>query len=349
MRYNIIYNLKGGSSFINKTNKYKISDDLITNILKYIDFKNCKDLIKILENTIELKEKIDYKKLNKYKQFGLELPTNYKNKLCDKLNENKKNECLKYVYNCGKYQLIKTYDISGGIKSGIRHVDINYNNTMIVAPTKEIEGAGHINIIDVNTGNILKRWKALKSSMESVNFNHDGTKLVFGGKNNISYPGKYVVGIFDFEKNKSSIWISDYHSNTINSIKFNNDGTKIVSGSSDQTIKLWNAKNLQTMLTLENQSEVTSVEFNHDGTKIVSGCFDNTISIWNIDEKSDKYGENILTLNDHSASIKSVGFNHNSTLIVSGSYDKTIRVWNVDNKSNYYGKCILILEGHTNQ
>ena len=101
------------------------------------------------------------------------------------------------------------------------------------------------------------------------------------------------------------------------------------------------------MLTLENQSEVTSVEFNHDGTKIVSGCFDNTISIWNIDEKSDKYGENILTLNDHSASIKSVGFNHNSTLIVSGSYDKTIRVWNVDNKSNYYGKCILILEGHT--
>ena len=57
MRYNIIYNLKGGSSFINKTNKYKISDDLITNILKYIDFKNCKDLIKILENTIELKKK----------------------------------------------------------------------------------------------------------------------------------------------------------------------------------------------------------------------------------------------------------------------------------------------------
>ena len=71
---------------------------------------------------------------------------------------------------------------------------------MIVAPTKEIEGAGYINIIYVNTGNILKRWKALKSSMESVNFIHVGTKLVFGGKNNISYPGKYVVGILILKK-----------------------------------------------------------------------------------------------------------------------------------------------------
>ena len=109
MRYNINYSQKGGSVFIDVKQIYNISDDLLTNIIKYIDFEKCKDLIEILENTSELIEKIDYKNLNEYKKFDIEFPTNYKNKLCDKLNKNKKNECLKYLYNChNNYKLIKT-------------------------------------------------------------------------------------------------------------------------------------------------------------------------------------------------------------------------------------------------
>ena len=59
MRYNINYFKKGGSSFINRTQIYNISNDLLGNIIKYIDFKKCKNLIKILENANELENNID--------------------------------------------------------------------------------------------------------------------------------------------------------------------------------------------------------------------------------------------------------------------------------------------------
>jgi WD40 repeat protein len=347
MRYNINYSQKGGSSFINRTQIYNISNDLIVNIIKYIDFKKCKDLIKILENTNELKKKIIYKNLNKYKQFDLELPTNYKNKLCDKLNEKKKNECLRYVYNChNKYKLLKTYDIPIDLYEGFQSVDINYDNTMIVAPTTEYNGTGYINILSVNTGKILKRLQAHKTSLKSVNFNHDGTKLVSGGTIKIGYPSKHVVCILDLITNKDYI-LNDHHTDNILSVGFNHDGTKIVSGSRDETIKIWNLdvksdnyKYGESIFTLEGHTNyVNSVEFNNDGTKIVSGSLDGTIRVWNVDT-----GECILILEDHTDGVWSVGFNHDGTKILSGSRDETIRVWNVNEKSDKYGKCILKLE-----
>ena len=86
MRYKINYIKKGGSIASNNKelfNLYNISNDLIGNILKYIDFKDCIDLVKIIKNISELEHKIDYKFLNEYNHFNLEVLPNYNNDLCD--------------------------------------------------------------------------------------------------------------------------------------------------------------------------------------------------------------------------------------------------------------------------
>jgi WD40 repeat protein len=376
MRYDINYSQKGGSSFINEKQIYEISNDLLANIIKYIDFKKCKDLIKILENMNELKKKINYNNLNKYKEYEMELPIDYTNKLCDDLNENKKNECLKYVYNCNNnYKLLKTLDghsiniesvefnnngtkiVSGSfhdtaciwdVETGIsiltlkgdimtNSVAFNNNDTMIVSAGFSTDQTTSIFLWDVKTGKLLKKMGANLAEVYSVAFNYDGTKIVSGGDGNIIYIWDVQTGKL-FKKLESHTIINNIFNDAVNSVRFNNDGTKIVSGSDDNIVRIWDVQTGKEILTLNGHTNsVTSVSFNHDDTMIVSGSEDITIRIWDV-----QTGKEILRLEGHKYNVRTVAFNYNSTKIISGSDDNTIKIWDVKT-----GKEMLTLEGHT--
>jgi WD40 repeat protein len=56
-----------------------------------------------------------------------------------------------------------------------------------------------------------------------------------------------------------------------------------VSGSSENTLKVWDAKTGKEMLTLKGHSKsVLSTGFSPDGKRIVSGSWDNTAIVWDI-------------------------------------------------------------------
>ena len=63
MKYNIKYSYKGGS-IINRIEIPYLSSDLLENIIKYIDFNYCFNLIKLVENFDELKKIVNYKYFN---------------------------------------------------------------------------------------------------------------------------------------------------------------------------------------------------------------------------------------------------------------------------------------------
>ena len=86
-----------------------------------------------------------------------------------------------------------------------------------------------------------------------------------------------------------------------------------------------------------NIGTVWSVAFSPDGSRIVSGSDDNTIRLW--DTQS---GDNIATLEGHSATVWSVAFSPDGSRIVSGSSDNTIRLWDTQSGDN-----IATLEGHS--
>ena len=63
-------------------------------------------------------------------QYETKYPNNYNNSFCDGLRDEKKNECLKFVFNCEN-----DYRISHRIKNEytINSVAFNYNDKKIVS------------------------------------------------------------------------------------------------------------------------------------------------------------------------------------------------------------------------
>ena len=118
----------------------------------------------------------------------------------------------------------------------------------------------------------------------------------------------------------------DGHSHGIRSVAFSHpDGKMIASGSSDNTIRLWNAKTgaLLKILTGHSRS-VYSVAFSPDEQTIASGSFDDTIRLWDINT-----GEHLKTINSGNA--YSIAFSPDGKTIASGSYwDKTVHLWDIN-------------------
>ena len=68
------------------------------------------------------------------------------------------------------------------------------------------------------------------------------------------------------------------------SVAFSPDGKRIVSGSGDKTVKVWDARTGQELLSLKGHTSVVcAVAFSPDGTRIVSGSWDKTVKVWDAD------------------------------------------------------------------
>jgi len=129
------------------------------------------------------------------------------------------------------------------------------------------------------------------------------------------------------------------HTSPVSSVAFSPDGRRIASGSSDETIKVWDAKTGRVIRTLSAHTEswVDSVAFSPDGQRIVSGSVDETIKVWDAET-----GQLVRTLSGHSNGVNSVAFSPDGRQIASGSDDKTVKIWNAKT-----GGLVRGLRGHT--
>jgi WD40 repeat protein len=115
------------------------------------------------------------------------------------------------------------------------------------------------------------------------------------------------------------------HEKTVFSAAFSPDGQRIVSGSSDNTLRLWDAKTGAVIgePLVGHEAPVLSVAFSPDGQRIVSSSFDKTLRLWDA-----KTGAAIgKPLAGHEAPVLSVAFSPDGQRIVSGSRDKMLRLW----------------------
>jgi len=116
------------------------------------------------------------------------------------------------------------------------------------------------------------------------------------------------------------------------------DGQRIVSASSDNTLKIWNARTGRDIVTLAgHSSSVLACGFSPDGRRVVSASRDNTLKIW-----SAETGEEITTLVGHSGWVSGCSYSPDGKNVVSASWDKTLKIW--DEKT---GTELATLLGHT--
>ena len=183
-----------------------------------------------------------------------------------------------------------------------------------------------------------------RDGVRSVAFSPDGETLASGYDENIRLWDVQIgeqIRIIDIDDSKESL--RGVH--TL-SVVFSPDGETLASGSSDNTVRLWNAKTGRQIHTFNgHESYVSSVVFSPDGETLASGSLDNTIRLWNT-----KTGTHFRTLIGHEGGVNSVAFSpdgktlvsgsrvalsSDGKLLVSGSFDNTIRLWNAKTGTHF--------------
>ncbi len=98
----------------------------------------------------------------------------------------------------------------------------------------------------------------------------------------------------------------------------------------DNCIKIWNAKSLKKIATLNGHTDrVTSVSYSPDGKNIISSSWDGTIKIWDV-----KNFKEITTLKGHKDYVLAATYTSHGKNIISISDDDTIKIWDTRNFKN---------------
>lgn len=110
------------------------------------------------------------------------------------------------------------------------------------------------------------------------------------------------------------------------------------SGSDDTRLKIWNANEKKSLLSIDFPANICSVKFDPDTDDICIGSADHTAQVYDLRNPK----EPKLTLKGHSKAVSFVKYT-NSNEIVTASTDSTLRVWDT------FGKCLRVLSGHINE
>ncbi|HEY7783654.1 MAG TPA: WD40 repeat domain-containing protein [Pyrinomonadaceae bacterium] len=114
------------------------------------------------------------------------------------------------------------------------------------------------------------------------------------------------------------------------------DGSKIVSASKDQTLKLWDAKSYDEIVTLKGHSgAIECCAFSPEGARIVSGSKDGALILWDT-----ATGQQVLTLKDD-VKVTHCGFSFDGKQMLSATAEAVLTVWDSET-----GAPIASLKGH---
>jgi WD40 repeat protein len=100
----------------------------------------------------------------------------------------------------------------------------------------------------------------------------------------------------------------------------------VATGSSDEKVKLWDAKNRCLLKTYSDPSDtVQSVAFTPDCERLLSGGNDKCVRVYNID------GNNQIQKLDQDQSVYGIAVSPDGRLLAAGGNDNKIKIWDLAN------------------
>lgn len=210
----------------------------------------------------------------------------------------------------------KIHTISGSV------VALSPDATRIASALEEQNGT--ITVWDATSGEELRSLTGHISTVRSLAFNHDGTRIASASKD-------HSVKLWDATSVRE-IRILRGHTEYVGSVAFSPDGTRIASASYDGTIKLWDSSSCEELLSIPGES----FAFNPDGRRMASGNRDGIIKVWDAVN-----GMEVQSFSGHETGVSAITFSPDGKWIASGSWDHLIKVWDAQS-----GKELLALRGH---
>ncbi|GAB1520371.1 hypothetical protein RhiTH_003446 [Rhizoctonia solani] len=180
-------------------------------------------------------------------------------------------------------------------------------------------------VVDAYSGRpIVEPLKGHASTVSSVDFSPDGTRIVSGSRDG-------SIRVWDVETGQLVLGPLQGHSDWINSVQYSPDETCIASCSYDGTIRTWDATTGETRLVIEppeeHRSSIHPIRYSPDGAHIVAGLSNGKLYVWQA-----SIGALVLgPLQAHTHAVLSVDYSPDGTHIISGSDDKTVHIWNAVN------------------
>jgi small GTP-binding protein len=176
----------------------------------------------------------------------------------------------------------------------------------------------------------LHAFEAHLGPVYALVWSPDGKILASG-----SYDGK--ISLWNIEENTKPLSAGslDVAGNIIDLAWARNKGSgMLASASSNRTVDIWDAKNVEHIRTLEGHTDqVTSVSFSFDDGFIASKSWDGTVRLWRCDT-----WEPVVTLNEPSSKkwLTGLAFHPLAPILATlGEEETVISVWDLDFKTLY--------------
>lgn len=231
------------------------------------------------------------------------------------------------IWDAHKDEPIDTVIVSSG---SIGPLQITGTGTILLT------GLYQAQIVDLNTGEILQNHQGYSSSITSVDFSSDNSRILSSQSNNcivwnaftgdslFSLSGKmHGIKSAEFSPNDSFIIVGSFGYHTSEEFYKN-------------TVQLCNAETGDSIRSFKGHfNSVYSVTFTPTGSEILSASADSTIRRWNVES-----GELIKVYNSSNSGLRTVAISPDETKIAGGNESGNVLIWETST-----GSLIANLEG----
>ena len=194
------------------------------------------------------------------------------------------------------------------------------------------DGTGQVRLWEVNTGKLIRDFRAHSNWVFTIKWTHDGSSIITGGGDNL-------IHWFDTANPGVPARTIHAHSNDVHAIALTRDGKTLYSAGDDRQVVFWDLKrDALKQRFIAHDRQIPTIVLSPNEKLLASGSRDHSIRIWDAND-----GALRQTLLGHTSDVMALSFAPKGSFLASAGWDSTVQIWDLDQ-----GKAVRVLQISTN-